>query len=216
MKFSKFINILKLCVPPIFLIAVRILRSRSSDYLFDGDDSLFKNEVKEVDVYGEYGCGKSTNWVLENTSAHVISVDTSGEWIDAVIRGNNNHKTRLNIHHSHLGEVVEWGRPLNYERKDHFSDYTDYIWKQNVTPKLVLVDGRFRVCSFLTSLKFAEEGTKIIFDDYTNRPYYHFVEKYVNRKKEFGRQCMFVVPPKAEIDIVELNRDIDSFRNVMD
>ena len=30
----------------------------------------------------------------------------------------------------------------------------------------VLVDGRFRVCCFLTSLKNAEQGTRIIFDDY--------------------------------------------------
>ena len=46
------------------------------------------------------------------------------------------------------------------------------------SPKLVIVGGRFRVCYFLTSLKFAEEGTKILFDDYANRPHYHFVEKY--------------------------------------
>ena len=90
------------------------------------------------------------------------------------------------------------------------------MWKQKKTPKLVLVDGRFRVCCFLTSLKFAEEGTKIIFDDYTNRPQYHFVEKYVSRFKECGRQSMFVVPSKANIDMDELEKDIVSFRNVMD
>ena len=79
-----------------------------------------------------------------------------------------------------------------------------------------LFDGRFRVCCFLTSLKFAEEGTKIIFDDYTNRPHYHFIENYVSRVKVFGRQCMFVVPSKAEIDMAELVKDIASFRNVTD
>ena len=29
---------------------------------------------------------------------------------------------------------------------------------------------------FLQALKFAEEGTKILFDDYTDRPHYHFRE----------------------------------------
>ena len=184
--------------------------------LFDGDDALFKEEVKKVDVYGEYGCGKSTKWVLNNTSTYVIAVDTSRKWVDDVKKDNESNNDRLNIHYSNLGTVGGWGRPLSYEKKDSFSDYTDYIWKQKKTPKLVLVDGRFRNCCFLTSLKFAKEGTKILFDDYTNRPCYHFVEKYISRFKECGRQCMFVVPSKAEIDMVELEKDIISFKYVMD
>ena len=213
-----FIKILKACVPPIFIIAIRILRSNSvlPNVLFDGDDKLFKDEVKKVDVYGEYGCGKSTKWVLNNTAAEVIAVDTSSKWIGAVNKDNQSNNDRLNIHHSNLGDVSGWGRPLSYEKIGSFSDYTDYVWRQKKTPKLVLIDGRFRVCCFLTSLKFAEEGTKILFDDYTNRPHYHFVEKYVSRFKECGRQCLFVVPSKAEIDMVELEKHIVSFRNVME
>ena len=213
-----FVKILKACVPPILIIAIRRLRSNiiSPNKLFDGDDLLFKDEVKKVDVYGEYGCGKSTKWVLNNTSTDVIAVDTSSEWVSAVKKDNESDNDRLKIHHSNLGGVGDWGRPLSYEKIDSFSDYTDFLWKQKKTPKLVLVDGRFRVCCFLTSLKFAEEGTTILFDDYTNRLHYHFVEKYVSRFKECGRQCMFVVPSKADIDMVELEKDIVSFRNVMD
>ena len=212
-----FIKILKVCVLPIY-IAIRRLRSNLADpnELFNGDDELFKDEVKKVDVYGEYGSGKSTKWVLNNTSTDVIVVDTSSEWVDTVKKDNSSNNDRLNIHHSNLGEVGKWGRPLSYEKIESFSDYTDFMWKQKKTPKFVLVDGRFRVCCFLTSLKFAEEGTKIIFDDYTNRPQYHFVEKYVSRFKECGRQSMFVVPSKANIDMDELEKDIVSFRNVMD
>ncbi len=167
-------------MPPIFIIVFRRMRHSSPDQLFDGDDALFKDEVQKVDVYAEYGCGKSTTWVLKNTTASVISVDTSSEWIDTVREDNSSDGDILDIHHSQLGEVGGWGRPLSYEKSDFFSDYTDYVWSQSNTPKLVLVDGRFRVCCFLTSLKFAKEGTKIIFDDYTNRPHYHFVEKYVS------------------------------------
>ena len=210
------VKILKALLPPIFAITIRKILFFSDNNLFNGDDYLFKNEVKKVNVYGEYGCGKSTKWVLNNTSAYVIAVDTSGEWVDAVRRDNQSNNDRLNIYHSNLGQVGEWGRPLSYEKKDDFPNYTDYIWKQNKTPKLVLIDGRFRVCCFLTCLKFAEEGTKIIFDDYTNRPQYNFVEKYVSRVKECGRQCLFVVPLKSEIDKDELDKDIASFRNVMD
>tara|TARA_B100001063_G_C16738874_1_gene543587 strand:- start:197 stop:838 length:642 start_codon:yes stop_codon:yes gene_type:complete len=211
------IKFLKACVPPIFVIVLRKLRSSgSNDDLFEGNESMFKDEVSRVDVYGEYGCGKSTNWVLDNTSAKVISVETSSDWAMSVKKHNQINIDRLDIHLSDLGIIGEWGRPLSYDKNKNFSDYTDYIWKRKMTPKLVLVDGRFRVCCFLTSLKFAKEGTKIIFDDYIDRPYYHFVEKYLPREMECGRQCLFIVPSKSKIDMNELNKDIDSFRNVMD
>lgn len=213
----KVIRILKAFIPPIFDKVWRKFRYESPDDLFDGDDALFKKEIfKNVDVYGEYGCGKSTNWVLNNSKCKVISVDTSDLWIDIIKRDNHNN-LRLNIHHSNLGLVGKWGRPISYREFKNFSDYTDYIWKQTNKPNLVLIDGRFRVCCFLTSLKYADEGTRIIFDDYTNRPFYHeFVEKYVKRQEEHGRQCLFVVPPKSSLDISQLNKDIELFRYVMD
>ena len=216
--FATLIKVIKACVPPIFVVVFRKMRGVSDppNVLFDGDDSLFKDEVKKVDLYGEYGCGKSTQWVIDNTSANVIAVDTSNEWVMSVKNDNLSNCEWLNIYHSNLGVVGGWGRPLSYEEKDSFSDYTDYIWRQNEKPKLVLVDGRFRVCCFFTSLKFAEEGTKILFDDYTNRPHYHFIEKYVHPVEKCGRQCLFIVPSKTQIDMDELDRDIASFRNVMD
>ena len=210
-------KILKALVPPILLIVYRKLRTLSDNQniLFDGDDALFKKEVLNAYVYGEYGCGKSTKWILNNTSTKVISVDTSALWVKSVQNDNKKNNNRLNIHYSNLGEVGSWGRPKNFARQKFFSDYTDFVWNQADKPTVVLVDGRFRVCCFLTSLKFAEEGTRILFDDYTNRPYYHFVEKYVRRVRECGRQCLFIVPPKSDIDIDELERDINAFRNVM-
>lgn len=184
--------------------------------LFAGDDDLFKEEVNDAEIYGEYGCGKSTKWVLNNTSAKVIAVDTSKDWINEVENDTAKNHDRLNIHHVDLGELGKWGRPTSYVRREFFADYTDYLWNQAEKPDLVLVDGRFRVCCFLTCLKFAEEGTRILFDDYTDRAYYHFVEKYVSRFKECGRQCLFIVPPKRSIDFAELDRDIDAFRHVFD
>ena len=119
------------------------------------------------------------------------------------------------IKHIDLGKVGSWGTPISYIKSHNFKNYTDFIWEQSVKPKLVLIDGRFRVCCFLTSLKLADAGTKIIFDDYVNRPQYHYIEKYVSRIKECGRQCLFIVPPKKEIDMDLLDKDIELFRFVM-
>ena len=202
--------------PPFIVSFKRIFyRFNNPNSLFDSSDQLFKDILtrKETKIYAEYGCGKSTNWVLKNTSAKVFSVDTSLEWVKEVKKNNSEN---LNIHYSDCGEIGEWGMPLGYSKRSNFADYTDYIWKQADKPNVVLIDGRFRVCCFLTSLKFADEGTQIIFDDYTKRPHYHFVEKYTPRKLVDGRQCLFIVPKKSEIDFEELDRDIAAFRHVRD
>lgn len=212
------LKIIKSLIPPIFYIIKEKLNEKFDDenVLFMGDDKLFKNAAKKINIYGEYGCGKSTKWMLNNTSAKVISVDTSIEWINEVESDNKDNNHRLNLHYVNLGTIGRWGLPNNYSMSEYFNIYTDYIWQQNQKPSLVLIDGRFRVCCFLTSLKYANEGTKIIFDDYTDRPHYHFVEKYVSREIEDGRQCLFIVPKKSEIDLYELEKDINNFRYVMD
>ena len=211
-----FKKIIKSFIPPIipYLYLNFFLSEKKS--LFGGDDFLFKKSIEGIKIYGEYGCGLSSKWILNNTSSRVISVDSSKEWVKKVKKDNKKHQSRLIINHVDLGIVGSWGRPISYEKSYKFSDYTDYIWKQQEKPELVLIDGRFRVCCFLTSLKFADPGTKIIFDDYVNRPYYHFIEKYVSRIDECGRQCLFIAPSKSQIDIDALNKDIDAFRFVMD
>ena len=212
------IKILKSLIPPIFFIIKAKINEKFDDpnVLFEGDDTLFKNSLKKITLYGEYGCGKSTKWVLNNTAAMVVSVDTSSEWVKEVQSDNVDNNHRLEINYVNLGNIGNWGLPIDYSKQDRFSVYTDYIWQQKEKPSVVLIDGRFRVCCFLSSLKFAEEGTKIIFDDYTDRPHYHFVEKYVSREIECGRQCLFVVPEKSKINFDELEEDINLFRYVMD
>ena len=209
-------KIIQFLLPPIIPYLYIKFFSSINKSLFDGNDFLFKKSIEGIKIYGEYGCGISSKWMLKNTSSIVISVDSSKEWVEKVKTENKNHQSRLKIKHVDLGKVGDWGRPISYLKCSNFSDYTDYIWERSEKPKLVLIDGRFRVCCFLTSLKFADPGTKIIFDDYVNRPQYHFVEKYVSRMNKCGRQCLFVVPSKNSINMDKLNKDIDSFRFVMD
>ena len=212
-------KILKLIIPPILLANYRYFKFKINhklNNLFDGDDVLFKKSIKGIRTYGEYGCGESTNWMLNHTSSKILSVDTSLKWIEFIKKYNQKYLKRLNIDYVDLGVTEDWGRPINYDKHNNFVSYTDSIWQQNEKPDLVLIDGRFRVCCFLTSLKYAHEGTKIIFDDYISRPYYHFIEKYVGRIESCGRQCLFIVPSKNLINLSELNKDIDHFRYVMD
>ena len=72
------------------------------------------------------------------------------------------------------------------------------------------------MCCFLTSIKYANENTKIIFDDYNNRPYYHVVEKFLKKEQTFGRQTLFIVKNKNKINFDLLNIEINNFHYVMD
>lgn len=202
-----------LSIPPLHGL---IVRSSHPSVLFSRDDELFKRVLKNVKIYGEYGCGKSTLWVLNNTTAQVFSVDTSTYWVNEVTKDNVKNNARLIIRQIDLGDVGDYGYPIDYNKGDFFNLYTDFLWNQDEKPSVVLIDGRFRVCCFLTSLKFADAGTHIIFDDYMNRPEYHIVEKYVERVEHCGRQCLFIVPSPKEIDLDSLEKDINNFRYVMD
>jgi hypothetical protein len=153
--------------------------------------------------------------VLNSTTANVLTTDSDQKWIET-IDPEKAHSGRLKSHWVDLGELGDWGRPVTYSHRRNFAEYTDWMWLQKTHPDVVLIDGRFRVCCFLTTLRHAAEGTKILFDDYVNRKHYHIVEEFVERSEVCGRQCLFVVPPRGNVNLEEVDKQIDAFRNVFD
>jgi hypothetical protein len=96
-----------------------------------------------------------------------------------------------------LGELGDWGYPSTYHHR--FRNYVHSPLQHSpVKPDLVLIDGRFRVACFLHSLLTAEAGTPILFDDYTNRPYYHLVEEFCPIEQTEGRQALFRLPEELD------------------
>jgi len=166
--------------------------------LFDGDDHMFQREILSCQVYGEYGCGASTVWVAHHTAAKIVSVDSSAEWIAKVELENESYREKLHIDRVDLGEIAAWGYPTTYRYRSRFHDYVASPWRHGVKPDLVLIDGRFRVACFLHSLLTAEPGTRLIFDDYNNRPHYHLVEEFCPVKEREGRQALFLVPDQLD------------------
>lgn len=185
------------------------------DILFDGDDGLFKSLINDIKIYFEYGCGKSTEYMYRNSKCKIYSVDTSKEWVDRMrnisVEANDE---RLNLNWVDVGEIGDWGRPQSYAKRKNFSLYSNWFWDIKIPPDLVLIDGRFRVLCFLTTLRFAPIGTKIIFDDYSNRSFYHIAEEFSPVLDRCGRQVLFEVTHNAK----ELINDdiLKSFQNVID
>ena len=85
------------------------------------------------------GCGKSTKWVLNNTSAMVVSVDTSSEWVKEVQSDNEDNNHRLEINLCKFRNIEPGAFQLTTLSKiDLF--YTDYIWQQKIVSLSLIVD----------------------------------------------------------------------------
>lgn len=201
--------------PIIFNFFTNLIRKHYA-ILFDSEDNsiLFRKYIVNSKVYGEYGCGLSTQYVLDNTTIPVLSIDSSNEWVE-IVKTRSTNAQRLNINCANVGAVGDWGRPISYQKRSNFQEYTDWIWEQSITPDTVLIDGRFRVACFLTCLLKAPKGTKIIFDDYTNRPEYHLVEDFLAVKETCGRQALFIIDTQIE-DQAKISNLLEKFRYVMD
>ena len=211
-------EIIKLFIPEIILIIKRKLFNQQtvSKELFDGYSQLFKNNLSSQSIYGEYGCGISTFYVLENFDIPVLSVDSSKYWINKIKKNNKNNN--LDINYVNIGNVKEdsWGRPDDYSMRENFINYANNIWNRKQKPNVVLIDGRLRVLCFLVSLKNCDPGTKIIFDDYMKRKHYHIVEELIKPSSNDGRQCLFEVDDKKNIDMNNLDFLINKFNYILD
>ena len=191
----------------------KLIRRIKDKDLFEGDDLIFKREILKINVYGEYGVGDSTLWAINNTKVEILAVDTSKQWVNKV-KSRIKASDRLTIEWIDLGTIGNWGRPISYQKKKFIYNYIRSIWIKNEIPELVLIDGRFRVACFLFSLITGSPGTKIIFDDYMNRPHYHIVEEFIKPTETSQRQALFIVPNNCNTKNIQ--KTIDQFIYVMD
>lgn len=191
-----------------------IVSRNNNELLFDGDDQIFKQLAVQAKVYFEYGCGKSTIWTSYNSNTKIFSVDTSRQWVqDTKSKSCPDSTPRLNW--VDCGAIGDWGRPMGYSLRCKFKEYIMGPFEMtNESPELILIDGRFRVACFLTSLSRSRPGTHIIFDDYVERPYYHIVEEFGARPTLCGRQAIFTVPDALNRDLI--NQEVEKFSYVMD
>lgn len=172
--------------------------------------ALYRNELGRAECYGEYGVGASTVFAASFPNLKIVAVETDLEWVRAV---GGHVGSRANISHVDLGPIAGFGRPLSYKRVDNFRQYTEGIFRQEVSPDLVLVDGRFRVASFFASLLNARPGTRILFDDY-QRARYQIVEEVLQPQERTKRQGLFVKPD--DFDLEKARWFFDKFEYVMD
>lgn len=162
----------------------------------------FKNSLSKCSNYLEYGSGGSTVLASQYNLNSIISVDSDKLWADKVESKINRSKKFISINYCDIGPVRDWGIPTDLSGWKNYWKYTVLPWKvsidRNIHPDLVLIDGRFRVSSFIYSWLNADEGTIILFDDYTTRPEYHILEKIFSPVATHGIMAEFSVTSKFD------------------
>lgn len=167
--------------------------------------ALLGEHLTGIRVFLEYGSGGSSLMVAQAGVKSIYSVDTDKQFLKAVrqrLLDEGIPRRRYIPIYADIGATKEWGRPVDESHARDWPAYCTAPWekllKTGERPDLVLIDGRFRVASFLITMLMAPPGCVILFDDYVDRPEYHVVERYLQPARLAGRMAEFVVEPVAE------------------
>ena len=121
---------------------------------------LFIKYLSEAKVYYEFGSGGSTSMACTFDSMEkLISVEADHKFFNAVIEGTEclHNNSKFIAEYVDIGPVKEWSYPVGNQPLWHL--YPDTIYKyKDYRPDLVLIDGRFRVACFLTTLLALEDS----------------------------------------------------------
>lgn len=154
----------------------------------------------DAKVILEYGAGGSTVLAAEMPEKTVFSVESDADFLADLRSYFTAHPPRatLHLHHGDIGPTKAWGHPLDEDDFRQWPNYPAAIWghKAFVQPDLVLIDGRFRVACFLTTLFCSTAPVRVLFDDYLDRAVYQDVEEFVRPTNYFGRMAQFDLTPK--------------------
>lgn len=187
-----------------------------SDLLESENWLLFRKCVRDAEIYAEWGVGLSTFFVAEQEmSKKILSIETDPRWVEKAQLASHQAQSKITVKHIDMGPTIAWGRPEGYEKISNVWSYSSAPFFDGYQPDLILVDGRFRVHCFLEALLHAKRGTKIIFDDFQNRPWYHVVQQLIAPQEVSGRQALFIVDTKFS-DRRKIRRLSKSFSYVMD
>lgn len=148
----------------------------------------------------EYGSGGSS-FVAVEKGASLVTVESDPAWaaqIDTALRAHF-PDGRFTVHHADIGETTRWGRPKNNRGFRRFHTYSTAVWDMDnfEGPDTVLIDGRFRPACFATVAIRTRRPVTVLFDDYADRPRYHWVEAFAKPVELVDRMAVFELEPAA-------------------
>lgn len=162
---------------------------------------LVRARYAAATVILEYGSGGSTLLAAGLPGKLIFSVESDRAWALAL-------QTRIDladlpspvtIQHADIGPTGRWGRPLDDSHWHKYHHYPLRIWSEPYfrQPDLILIDGRFRAACLVAACLHVTRPTTVLFDDYTDRPAYHVVERLVKPVLTVGRMAEFQIGPQG-------------------
>lgn len=174
----------------------------SIPHMEDAGIALLAQRLKGVKIFLEYGSGGSSIMAAQAGIRRIYSVDSDLVFLQSVQKrliADGIPRRRYVPVYVDIGKTGDWGRPVNENHARDWPSYCSAPWIRlehaGEAPSLVLIDGRFRVASFLVTAMLAPPGCVILFDDYVDRPEYHIVEQHLKPVRFEGRMAEFIVAP---------------------
>jgi predicted O-linked N-acetylglucosamine transferase (SPINDLY family) len=172
--------------------------------------ALLSSHLARSKIFLEYGSGGSSVMAANTAVRHIYSVDSDLLFlrgVEARIERSGATPGKYVPIYVDIGPTGAWGVPQDRGYAAQWPRYISEPWtvmrQRQHTPDLILVDGRFRVASFLASALQAPAGCVILFDDYFDRPQYHIVEEYLKPTRSAGRMAEFVVTEDRAPGLIE-------------
>ncbi|MBE0452767.1 hypothetical protein [Roseovarius autotrophicus] len=177
---------------------------------------LVRETYERARVILEYGSGGSTVLASEMAGKTVFAVESDKRWTQNLQAwlDQAGSASGVHLHYTSIGKTGKWGRPLDHAGYRNYHRYPLEVWDRPdfVAPDTVLIDGRFREACFYAVMLRCTKKTVVLFDDYTDRPRYHAVERFAQPVATRGRMAKFVLGKRA-LPREDLTQIIGAFTN---
>ncbi|MCI1410099.1 MAG: hypothetical protein LKG97_00055 [Acetobacter peroxydans] len=154
---------------------------------------------KQHDIILEYGSGGSTMVAASQKHSLVMTIESDRAWTENIhkLLIENYPQAHVLLQWVDIGPTGDWGWPIDESAWRNWYLYPMGIWNNANfrQPDLVLIDGRFRIGCFIATMLFTKAPITVLWDDYTDRPYYHCIEQYFKPVKTIGRMGVFEITP---------------------
>ena len=99
-----------------------------------------------------------------------------------------------------IGPVGDWGMPIDPSTRDQWPSYYKTVWAEQESSEcdLYLIDGRFRVASFMSAVLHCAPSAVLLIHDYFSRPHYHVVKEICREIARTADLSAFQVPVKID------------------
>src|SRR5579864_2600928 len=96
-----------------------------------------------------------------------------------------------------IGPVKEWGYPVDESNRSLWPAYHEQVWQRTESPNadFFLVDGRFRVACAIQCVLHCQPTAFIAVHDYSDRPHYHVIAKFLRAVASANRSSVFLREP---------------------